>query len=97
MTKPVRNDQLRVTVEMGDGYEPSDQLASALAQLSAALSGDTQAEVEGFMGNFEIQDRSFSFDSLKLGDPGTTSKWIDKSGTGSWKGGEDETSWKLGH
>ena len=72
MTAPVNPDQLRITIEMGDDYQPSPDLAAALTALDAALR-DPGTEVEGFkMGNFEIQDfkaRTISFDSLKLGSP----------------------------
>ena len=71
MTTPVNPDQLRISIEMGDDYQPSPNLAAALTALEAALQ-DPEAEVEGFLGNFEIQDfkaRTISFDSVKLGTP----------------------------
>lgn len=71
MTEPVNPDQLRISIEMGDSYQPSPNLAAALTALEAALA-DPEAEVEGFLGNFEIQDfkaRTISYDSLKLGPP----------------------------
>ena len=71
MTQPINSDQLRISVEMGDDYQPSPNLAAALTALHAALQ-DPESEVQGFdkLGNFEIQDftaRTISFDSLKLG------------------------------
>lgn len=62
MTAPVRPDQLRISIEMGDDYQPSPELASAFEQLAAALA---DGEVQGYqLGNFEIQIfKSFSFDS----------------------------------
>jgi hypothetical protein len=47
MTNPVNADQLRVTVEMGDDYQPSERLAAALTELGAALT-ETDDDVGGF-------------------------------------------------
>ncbi len=72
MTAPIEPDQLRISIEMGDGYQPAPNLAAALTALEAALA-DAESEVEGFLGNFEIQDfkpRTIAYDSsLKLGPP----------------------------
>lgn len=62
MTAPVNPDQLRITVEMGDQFQPSERLASALTELQAALSSVEDAEVEGFALSTSFS-RSFSFDS----------------------------------
>ncbi len=88
MTAPINSDQLRINVEMGDDYQPSPNLAAALTALEAAL-GDPETEVEGFLGNFEIQDfkaRTISFDSsLKLG-PRAGDGYIKFDGVDGWKG-----------
>lgn len=70
MTEQVHADELRITVEMGDDYQPSDRLAAALSELQDALS-ETDDEVTGF--GFE-PIRSFSYNSL-LGGSGTGSSY----------------------
>jgi hypothetical protein len=59
MTNPVNADQLRVTVEMGDDYRPSESVAAALDGLAAALS----EESDGVSGFAITPIRSFLFDS----------------------------------
>lgn len=49
MTTPVQPGQLRVSIEMGDGYQPSDRLRAAIEDLRAALAETEDAEVEGFV------------------------------------------------
>lgn len=70
MTTPLRPDQLRISIEMGDDYDASPRLRAALDELAAALEEDS-AEVEGYSWNHEIQDfRVFSFDSSLVPKPG---------------------------
>ncbi len=55
MTTPIEPDQLRISIEMGDDYQPSDRLGDAFAELAAALQEvEAGSEVEGFL-QFEIQ------------------------------------------
>ena len=64
MTTPVASDQLRINVEKGDDYTPTPRVRTALNELVAALAEAEADEVEGFMGNFEIQDfRAMTYDS----------------------------------
>ena len=63
MTNPVNADQLRVVVEMGDDYEPSERLAAALNELGAAL-----AESDDDVGGFGFDPvRSLVFNSAPTG------------------------------
>lgn len=74
MTSPVQPDQLRISIEMGEQYQPSDRLSAALDELAAALA-ETESEVAGFaltdpkvtqvkMAGGGIGDfRAFAFDS----------------------------------
>lgn len=72
MTTPVTPDQLRITVEMGDGYQPSDRLAAALTELTAALAEADEAEVSGYLVGDDMgllfakpgSFRSIHFDSV---------------------------------
>ena len=78
---PVESDQLRVVVEMGDDYQPSDRLSAALSELAAALEESDDDDVQGFGFQApEIQLRSFTFDSFGRGVPGTG--WVDKHSPG---------------
>ncbi|HSL57821.1 MAG TPA: hypothetical protein VK866_08260 [Acidimicrobiales bacterium] len=69
MTTPVQPDQLRVTIEMGDDYQPTDRLRAALDELGAALAAADGTEVEGFLlGNPHLRSfRTLSYDSLTAG------------------------------
>jgi hypothetical protein len=67
MTAPVNPDQLRISIEMGDDYQPSDRLSAALGELAATLAEEeSDAEVSGFQewdmdwGGF----KALSFDSI---------------------------------
>ncbi len=74
MTTPVNPDQLRVSVEMGDDYQPSDRLRSALDELAAALADDgSDAEVSGFYYKYELKDfKVLSYDSTSpIGEQGS--------------------------
>ncbi len=63
MTNPVNADQLRVVVEMGDDFEPSERLAAALNELGAAL-----AESDDDVGGFGFNPvRSLVFNSAPAG------------------------------
>jgi hypothetical protein len=67
---PVAADQLRLSVEMGDDFQPSPRLAAALTELTAALEDESEADVEGFTAGIEkieIAVRSLSFDSRSPG------------------------------
>jgi len=77
MTSPVQPDQLRISIEMGDQYQPSERLGAALGELASALgSADADADVEGFaLGSMEprlaildetgLQEfKALSYDSL---------------------------------
>lgn len=73
MTTPVNPDQLRVTVEMGDQFQPSERLADALTELQASLASIEEAEVEGFAAPSPNLSRvgSFAFDSkINITKPG---------------------------
>lgn len=97
MTERVQADQLRITVEMGDEYDPSDRIAAALAELAEALADDNDDdddEVAGF--GFEPV-RSFTFNSLSASSvpsislPKAEGQWIDTAssasgGTGYYEG-----------
>lgn len=65
MTKPVQPDQLRISIEMGDEYQPSDRLGAALGELAAALAEEeSDSEVSGYLLQFEIQMfKALSYDS----------------------------------
>ena len=91
MTTPVNPDQLRISIEMGDEYQPSDRLSAALVELATTLAEEeSDAEVAGFrLGNFEIQDfKALSYDSASpAGSKGSVfpkveTAYIDKSGFG---------------
>lgn len=74
MTTPVNPDQLRVSIEMGDDYQPSDRLRAALGELVDALAdGEPDAEVSGYLLQFEIQDfKAVTYDSaLPTGQQGS--------------------------
>ena len=66
MTTPVQPDQLRISIEMGDDYQPSDRLGAALGELAAALADEeSDGEVEGFYYRYELTNFSaLSYDSL---------------------------------
>lgn len=67
--QPVANDQLRVSVEMGQDYAASERVAGALAELSAALleaEAENSDDVAGFglvFENVTIFARPFVYDS----------------------------------
>ena len=66
MTTPVQPDQVCISIEMGDEYQPSERLAAALGELAATLAEEeSDSEVSGYrLGTFEIQDfKALSFDS----------------------------------
>ncbi|HSL57652.1 MAG TPA: hypothetical protein VK866_07415 [Acidimicrobiales bacterium] len=44
------SDQLRISIEMGDEYQPTSRLRAALDELGAALAELDDAEVAGFAG-----------------------------------------------
>lgn len=50
--QPVADDQLRIVVEMGDQYEPTEDIAEALAALTTALAkaeaDNDDDDVQGF-------------------------------------------------
>lgn len=79
MTAPIEPHQLRVSVELGEAYEPTPRLRAALVELGAALAeldeahdgDDDDDEVAGFMlGGFDILGtRSLSFDTLGRSGP----------------------------
>lgn len=84
MTAPVNPDQLRISIEMGDDYQPSDRLGAALGELAAALADEeSDAEVSGFdkLGNFEIQDfKALSYDSASpAGSKGSVFPKVERS------------------
>lgn len=64
---PVAADQLRISVEVGDEYEPSDRVAAALRELHDALAAEseTDSDVEGFYSwtLTDVKVTSYSFDS----------------------------------
>ena len=87
MTEHVETSELRITVEMGDDFQPSDRLTAALSELAATLA-DADDEVSGF--GFE-PIRSFTYTSLLGGSTSTgvnfpkVDNWIDKSSTNVFK------------
>ena len=62
---PVAADQMRIAVEIGEEYEPSDRIAAALTELHSALAEDSE-EVAGF-GMFDLTPVSFIYDSSRSG------------------------------
>jgi hypothetical protein len=89
MATPVHPEQLRISIEMGEAYEPTDRLSAALAELAAAL-GEAEAaddEVQGFIkgGNGEMPAfRTLSYDSLGL--KGSTGSIAPKIASGVTEG-----------
>ncbi len=73
---------------MGDDYQPSDRVAAALTELTAALQED-ESEVRGFNNFEEVKvTRTLSFDSLLP--VGSRYITVDPK-TGDTKGGK----WKI--
>ena len=64
LNQPVAPEQMRVFVEIGQGYVPDEKVAAALAALAEALQSDD--DVQGFKRG-EIA--SFIYDSGGPGDP----------------------------
>lgn len=72
--QPVAADQLRIAVEMGEDYEPTERVAKALAELTTALAEsdaeNAEDDVEGFLDYLTItmtNVRPFVFDSRMPG------------------------------
>ena len=66
--QPVANDQLRISVEVGDDYQASERVSNALAELTQALLDENSDDVQGFQSAEIIklrpfQHRSYVFDS----------------------------------
>jgi len=56
--QPVAADQLRIAVEMGEDYEPTERVAKALAELTTALAeadaANADDDVQGFLDYLTI-------------------------------------------
>ena len=63
---PVATDQMRISVEVGEEYQPSDRVGAALAELRDALAEESD-ETEGF--GFAPLRLTFSFDSRAVAGP----------------------------
>ncbi|HSL59787.1 MAG TPA: hypothetical protein VK866_18200 [Acidimicrobiales bacterium] len=48
MSDSTTNDQLSITIQMGDDYQPTPEVAAAISNLMAALGAPDDAEVAGF-------------------------------------------------
>ena len=55
------DNSVSVTIEMGDGYEPSDRLKAAVRELDQALAEAHADEVQGF----EYEEIQFTYQKIE--------------------------------
>ena len=62
---PVAADEMRISVEIGDDYQPSERVNAALLELQAALGEESGDDVEGFYKLTNVMVTSYSYSSLQ--------------------------------
>ena len=83
---PVAADQMRISVEVGDEYEPGERVAAALAELRDALQEDEDGDdVAGFL-SLNFTQFSFQYDSLQGTFPSRGFQGEDKDVSFHYKG-----------
>lgn len=60
---PVATDEMRISVEIGDDYEPSERVGAALRELQEALAEESGDDVQGFYTLEDVIVTSHSFHS----------------------------------
>ena len=64
------DNELRIAIEMGEGYEPTPRLAAAIEELHGALAEIDGDEVQGFAETVHLYQAGFSLGYVSGGSDG---------------------------